>query len=161
MATKTNVPINDKSYYKVYYEAGVDSNGKRVRKQFYGKSKKEAEAKKQAYIEKNNLGIVDKKLFLGSAMKSWLFEVVKLGQIKTSSFARYEGIYSKYFNDSPISHIQISKLESIDIQRYYNKLFKAGKSSNVINNANKLLKQFLNYCVDNSYIVNNPCNGKK
>ncbi|KRU23783.1 phage integrase family protein [Clostridium sporogenes] len=40
-------------------------------------------------------------------------------------------------------------------------LFKSGKSSNIINNLNKLLKQFLNYCVDSGYILKNPCDGKK
>ncbi|WML33184.1 site-specific integrase [Clostridium sp. OS1-26] len=31
----------------------------------------------------------------------------------------------------------------------------------MIKNANKLLKQFLNYCVDCGYILKNPCDGKK
>lgn len=81
--------------------------------------------------------------------------------IKTSSFSRYVGIYSKYFENCPISHLKINDLKPIDIQRYYNSLHKKGISSNVIKNSNKLLKQYLNYAVDCGYIVNNPCSGKK
>ncbi|WP_061293708.1 tyrosine-type recombinase/integrase [Clostridium botulinum] len=162
MAVKTNFKSNGKDYYRITYDIGVDSNGKRIRKQFVGKSKKEAEQKKLDYINKINSGISDTKTrFLGKTMKIWMFEVVKVGQIKPTSFARYEGIFSNYIQKSPIACISLEKLQPIDIQRYYNTLFKSGKSSNIINNLNKLLKQFLNYCVDSGYILKNPCDGKK
>ncbi|MGG7177203.1 tyrosine-type recombinase/integrase [Clostridium paraputrificum] len=57
--------------------------------------------------------------------------------------------------------ISLDKIEPLHVQRYYNYLFKTGKSSNIINNANKLLKQFFNYCVDSGYMLKNPCDGKK
>jgi integrase len=52
-------------------------------------------------------------------------------------------------------------LKSIQIQRYYNKLFDNSISGNVIKNLNKLLKQFLNYAVDEGYLLKNPISGKK
>lgn len=159
---KTNCTINGSSYYRVFLELGKDSNGKRKTKPFYGKNKKEAEMKKQAYINKLNSGlVVDHKLSFSETMRVWLFEVVKVGQIKLSSFTRYEGIYSNYFKNSPFACISIDKITPLMIQRYYNELYEQGKSSNVINNANKLLKQFMNYCVDCGYILKNPCDGKK
>lgn len=162
MAIKTNVKINGKDYYRITLDLGRDADGKRIRKQFIGSSKKEAEQKKQDYLLKANLGIQDKTIFLAQGMRSWLYEVVKMsGNIKTSSFSRYAGIYSKYFENCPISHLKINDLKPIDIQRYYNSLHKKGISSNVIKNSNKLLKQYLNYAVDCGYIVNNPCSGKK
>ena len=161
MAVKTNMKVNGKNYYRITVDIGIDANGKRIRKQFVGKSKKEAEDKKNAYLEKNKAGLVDEKLYLGPTMKTWLYEVVKTGPIKASSFARYAGIYSNYFENSPISSVLLDKIKPIDIQRYYNSLNKDGKSSNVILNANKLLKQFFNYCVDNGYMLTNPCAGKK
>lgn len=162
VAVKTNTKINGKEYYRITYDVGIDSNGKRIRKQFLGKSKKEAEQKKLEYINKINSGIVEtKSMWLGATMKSWLFEVVKMGQIKPASFSKYEGIYRNYFEKSTIACLALDKLKPIDIQRYYNDLFKKGKSSNVIKNANKLLKQFLNYCMDCGYILKNPCDGKK
>lgn len=47
MATKTNTKINGKDYFRVTLDLGYDANGKRIRKQFYGKSKKEAESKER------------------------------------------------------------------------------------------------------------------
>lgn len=162
MPPKVNCKVNGKDYYRIFYDVGIDANGKRIRKQFYGKSQKEAEKKKQEYINKINSGITEtKSIWLAQTMKTWLFEVVKMGQIKPTSFARYEGIFSKYFENSPIACMSLDKIKPLDIQRYYNDLIKQGKSSNVIINANKLLKQFLNYAVDSGYIINNPCSGKK
>ncbi len=162
MAVKTNFTSNGKEYYRITCDVGIDADGKRIRKQFVGKNKKEAEQKKLDYLNKSSMGIQNKTLWFSQAMKSWLFEVVKMsGNIKATSFSRYAGIYAKYFENCPISHISLDKLESIDIQRYYNELHKQGKSSNIINNNNKLLKQFLNYAVDCGYILKNPCSGKR
>ena len=161
MATKTNIKINNKDYYRITIDLGRDSNGKRIRKQFYGKSKREAENKKIKFLEKYNTGITDKKLYIGETMHKWLFEVVKTGNLKDSSFDKYEGIYRNYFKDSPISIMPLDAIQPLDIQMYYNKLFKLGKSSNVIKNAHKLLKQFFQYCEDNNYIDRNPASGKK
>lgn len=162
MAVKTNFTSNGKEYYRITCDVGIDANGKRIRKQFIGKNKKEAEQKKLDYLNKSSMGIQNKTLWFSQAMRSWLFEVVKMsGNIKATSFSRYAGIYAKYFENCPISHISLDKLESIDIQRYYNELHKQGKSSNIINNNNKLLKQFLNYAVDCGYILKNPCSGKR
>lgn len=162
MPAKTNYNVNGKEYYRVSLELGRDSNGKRKTKFFTGKNKKEAEQKKQDFIKKMNSGIIDTKTrWLGETMKVWLFEVIKMGQIKPTSFARYEGIFSNYIETSPIACISLDKLQPISIQRYYNALYKEGKSNSQIKNCNKLLKQFLNYAVDSNYIIKNPCDGKK
>ncbi len=163
MATKTNFTSNGKDYYRITYDIGIDANGKRIRKQFVGKSKKDAENKKLDYINKTSMGLKDtKNMWLAQTLKNWLFEVVKMsGNIKPTTFTRYEGLYRNYIATSSIGAISLDKLESMQIQRYYNKLFKAGKSSYQINYINKFLKQFLNYAVDCGYILKNPCDGKK
>jgi integrase len=157
-----NYKVNGQEYYRVSLEIGRDANGKRKTKFFIGKTYKEANQKKQDYINKTNSGLQDtKNIWLAQTMKTWLYEVVKMGQIKPSSFSRYAGIFSKYFEESPIACISLDKIKPLDIQRYYNELHKNGKSSNVIKNANKLLKQFFNYAIDCGYMLNNPCSGKK
>ncbi len=157
-----NYKVNGKEYYRVSLEIGRDANGKRKTKFFIGKTYKEANQKKQDYINKMNNGLQDtKNIWLAQTMRTWLFEVVKMGQIKPSSFSRYAGIFSKYFESSPIACISLDKIKPLDIQRYYNQLHKDGKSSNVIKNANKLLKQFFNYAIDSGYLLINPCSGKK
>ncbi len=38
MAIKTNFEVSGKEYYRINYDIGMDANGKRIRKQFIGKS---------------------------------------------------------------------------------------------------------------------------
>ena len=143
------------SKYKVYLT--VEENGKKIRKQFYGKTKKDAEKKRDDYLLQQDLK--DKKIFIDT-FKNWLFDIVK-NRVRISSFDKYEGLYRNYILQSPFSFIPVADIRPIDIQKYYNSLFTLGKSSNSIKNANKLLKQFFNYCVDNYYIKDNPVAGKR
>ncbi|WML33185.1 hypothetical protein [Clostridium sp. OS1-26] len=104
VAVKTNTKINGKEYYRITYDVGINANGKRIRKQFLGKSKKEAEQKKLEYINKINSGIVEtKSMWLGATMKSWLFEVVKMGQIKPASFPNMKA-YIETILKNPLLH---------------------------------------------------------
>lgn len=145
------------SKYKVYLDIGKDSDGKRVRKQFYGKTKEEAETKRELYLKQLDHG---NKKYFAETFKKWLYEVVKY-RVKPSSFDKYEGIFRNYFEKCPFYLTPIGNIKPIDVQSYYNSIFISGKSSNAIKNANKLLKQFFNYCVDNDYITKNPVSGKK
>lgn len=163
MATKTNYEKNGSKYFRVTASIGRDSNGKLIRKEFYGKSKKEAEQKKEEYLHgiKSGLNVDYKNVTLNELMHTWLFEVVRISnKIKPSTFQKYEGIYRLYIKDSEISTSKLCDLKTLQIQRYYNKLYGNGKSSNVIKNLNKLLKCFLNYAVDEDYILKNPCSSK-
>ncbi|WP_411679759.1 hypothetical protein [Clostridium thailandense] len=162
MARKTNTEINGSEYYRITATIGRDSNGKLIRKQFYGSSKKEAEDKKNEYLAgiKNGLNTDFKNAILGELMHSWLFEIVRL-KVKPSSFQKYEGIFRNYIKERELYGSKISDLKSMQIQRYYNKLFDNGVSSNVLKNLNKLLKQFLNYAFDEGYFLRNPISGKK
>lgn len=161
MANKTNCIRNGKKYYRLRVDLGRDSNGKRIRKTFYGQSKKDAENKLEKYKNGLNAGLATDydKLTLGNVCKLWLFEKIK-NTVKPSTFERYEGVYRLYVNNSPLYPIRLKDLKSLDIQRYYNDLFNSGKSSSVIRNLNKLLKAFFNYCVNEGYIVRNYCVGK-
>ena len=164
MAVKTNYTKNGADYFRVSAVLGTDSRGKRILKEFYGKSKTEAEAKKKEYLEgiKNGLNIDTKRVFLGELMHTWLFETVRVSdRIKPTTFEKYEGLYRNYIKDSPLYSLKIAELKALQVQRYYNSLSNKGKSRNLIENLNKLLKQFLNYAVDEGYLSKNPCIGKK
>lgn len=169
MAVKTNFQVNGNDYFRVTCSVGIYSNGKRIRKTFYGKSKKEAEKKKNEYLNNIQLGLSTdiSKATLSSTMKTWLFEVVKVSNnIKPTTFERYEGIYRNYIKDAPIASLNISSIKSLQVQRYYNDLYNhkdetKQKSSNQIKTLNRLLKQFFNYAVEEGYILKNPCQGKR
>ena len=162
MATKTNYSKNGKNYYRVTATIGKKADGKPLRKEFYGKSKKEAVKKRDEYLSAINKGLSEdfNKLILNIVIKEWLEQVVKTSS-KPSTYERYEGIYRNYIKNTDIASCLICNIKPLMLQRYYNDLYAAGKSSSVIKNLNKLLKAFFNYCVDNDYILKNPCSGKK
>ncbi|ABS34788.1 tyrosine-type recombinase/integrase [Clostridium botulinum] len=162
MARKTNCTKNGKQYYRVTASIGRDANGKLIRKEFYGASKKEAENKRDEYLNgiKNGLNIDYKNIILGELMHTWLFEIMRV-KVKPSSFERYEGIYRNYIKNSQLFGLKLADLKTIQVQRYYNELYNNGKTSNVIKNLNKLLRTFFNYAVNEGYILKNPCSGSK
>ena len=162
MAVKTNYVKNGKEYYRVTITVGRDINGKLIRKEFYGKTKKEAEAKKEEYLNgiKNGLNADFQDVTLGDLMHTWLFEVVRMSR-KPATFVKYEGHYRNYIKNSELYGMKISLIKSIQIQRYYNKLYQQGKSSKTIKALNNFLKTFFNYAVDEGYLAKNPCTGKK
>lgn len=160
MAVKTNCEINGKKYFRVSATFGKDSNGKYIRKSFYGKSEKDAKKKLDEYKDSIKQGLlVNKNYYLGTIMNTWLFEIAK-PSIKPTTFERYEGIYRNYIKSSPLFSINLKDIRSITIQKYYNDLKKTqNKTPSQIHNLNKLLKRFFNYTVNEGYILRNPCIG--
>ena len=55
MTVKTNYKMNGKEYYRISASFGRNSEGKLIRKYFYGKNKKEAELWKQKTKELKEL----------------------------------------------------------------------------------------------------------
>jgi integrase len=162
MARKINTKINGSEYFRVTATVGRDSNGKAIRKQFYGNGRSDAESKRDEYLNniKNGLNVNYKDMILGDLLQTWLFETVRI-KVKPSSFEKYEGIYRNYLKNSGISGTKIYEIKSLQLQRFYNELYKNGKSGNSIKSLNKLLKTFLNYAVDEGYLMKNPCLGGK
>ncbi|RII32819.1 site-specific integrase [Clostridium chromiireducens] len=162
MAVKTNCVKNGKKYYRLAVTLGRNSEGKLIRKEFYGISKSDAEEKRDIYLNKINSGIKKDfdKLFLGKTINNWLIEVVKLST-KPSTFDRYYGIYKNYIEDTTLSFLKLNDVHPTDMQQYYNNLKKKGKTSSVIFNLNKLLRSFFNYAVLQDYIQKNPCLANK
>ncbi|MDU5724159.1 tyrosine-type recombinase/integrase [Clostridium butyricum] len=164
MAVKTNYAKGKSKYFRVSAVLGKDCNGKKIIKEFYGKSKSEAEEKKNKYLNgvADGLSIDVDNISIGELMRMWLFEIRRVSdKLKPSSFEKYEGVYRNYIEKSPLYSINLKDVKTIQIQRYYNDLHSKGKSKSIIHNVNKLLKQFFFYAVDEGYIIKNPCSGKR
>ena len=156
MATKTNTQINGYNYYRITVDLGINAEGKRIRKQFLGKSKKEAEKKRDEFLNNQKLGITNDKIYLGKAMDDWLWEVVK-NDVKASTFNRQYRTYNKYLKNCILSSYEVKKITTIDIQKYYNSLHKNGSTNATIKMINRVLRKFFNYCIDTDIIIKNPC----
>ena len=158
MAKKTNCTKNGKDYYRISTTIGRSSNGKLIRKEFYGSSKKEAEKKRDEYLNNINQGLdIDyNKKQLSESMILWLNEYVKISN-KPSTYDRYLGIYNNYIDKSILSNKVIENIKPMDIQIFYNSLYKSKKTSSTINTINKVLKSFFTFAFNQGYITNNPC----
>ncbi|MCI8640318.1 MAG: site-specific integrase [Clostridia bacterium] len=160
MAKKTNSKINGKEYYRIRKVIGHKSDGKKILKNFYGESKKEAEQKATEYLNniQNGLVINFDNFTISDLMQSWLFDFLhNSSKIKPSTFQRYEGLYRNYIKDSQISGSKLINIKSIQLQKFYNSLYDKGYSYSQINTLNTFLKVFFNWCIDNDYILKNPC----
>ena len=116
MPRKINYSKNGQDYFRVTTSLGRNSSGKLIRKEFYGKSRKEAEQMKDEYLNniKNGLNVDYKRILLGELMHSWLFEIVRASnKIKPSSFKRYEDIFRNYIANSDVYGIKINSLKAI------------------------------------------------
>ncbi len=160
MAKKTNSKINGKEYYRIRKVIGHTASGKKVLKNFYGESKKDAEQKADEYLNniENGLIIDFENFTIAELMHTWLFDFLhNSSRIKPSTFQRYEGLYRNYIKNSEIAGNKLINVKSIQLQKFYNHLSKDGYSYSQINSLNTFLKVFFNWCIDNDYILKNPC----
>ncbi len=164
MAVKTNYKKNGKEYYRVTATIGKKSNGNSIRKEFYGKNKKEAEQKRDEYLRNiaNGLNTDYKSTKLVPLMELWLFEIIKpSNKVKESTFERYESIFRNYIKTAPFAYYKLNDIKSIMIQKYYNTLFEKGKSSNIIREINLKLNSFFVHAVNQGYMLKNPTEKKR
>lgn len=160
MAKKTNSKINGKEYYRLRKVIGHKENGEKVLKNFYGESKKEAEQKANEYMSNIRNGLIAdfESVTLSVLMHSWLFDFLhNSSKIKPSTFQRYESIYRNYIKNSSIAGNKLIQIKTMQLQKFYNELFRKGYSYSQINTLNTVLKVFFNWCIDNDYILKNPC----
>ena len=159
MAKKTNIEINGKQYYRVTRTIGKKADGTPIRKQFYGTGINEANQKADEYLNDIKNGLISNFEYvnINDAMYTWLFDfLLNSASIKPSTFQRYEGIYRKYIKNSSIAGLRVYTISSLQLQQFYNKLSKDFSYSQ-INTLNTILKIFFNWCIDNGYMLKNPC----
>jgi integrase len=159
MARKTNFEVNGQKYYQLYPVIGKDASGKYIRKKFYGKTKTEAVAKRDAYFNgiKKGLNKDYNKVSVGELLHVWLYEVLRPSEMKPTTFDRYEGLYRNYIKNSWMNSTLLVELRSITVQRFYNEYYEEGKTPKTIGHIHKLLRYFFNYCITEDYLLKNPC----
>ena len=155
---KSNFNVNGHNYYKITRTIGHKGDGTPIKKVFYGKGIKEAEAKAQAYLDKLNNGYINNydKAIVIDLVKYWLYNI-KLLEVKPSTFVAYESTYRNYICSSSFAGLRVSEVKKLHIQEYYNKLFKAGRSTEKIRFINKVLHNFYEFAINEGYANKNPC----
>lgn len=131
-----------------------------VEKEFYGKSKSETEAKKEAYKQdlKNGINHNLDESTVNDAFNFWLINVILPSGIKTSTYETYETIYRLYIKDSALLGIKkVSEVNATTIQQLLNDMNTSGKNYPLLSKTYKLIKRFFNYAIENYAILKNPC----
>ena len=138
---------------------GRDENGKLIRKQFYGKTQKEAKEKLEYFKIQLNLGSLpnDDKITLEQWYYTWLFDY-RIKDLKPKSFQKYEGIYRNYVQDTQLGKMKLKDLRATHIQQYYNKLIDIDKKPiSTVKGVNTRLKPCLSEAEKQGYIQKNYC----
>ena len=156
MAKKTNVIINGKDYYRVTATVGTTPDGERIRKQFYGDSKKQSEMRRDEYLTgiKQGLAVNYEKALFSTAFQSW-FESVLRPSVSLSTYSRYEIDYRHRIAGCVIANMRLIDIRAANIQAYYNKLLER-HSPKTLHAVHKLLHQFFTYCVKSDIITKSP-----
>ena len=144
MANKTNCIINGKEYYRTYKTVGKTmKNGVPVdvRKAFYGKNKSEAEAKYQAYLNRNKSGFTSETI-TGALIQEWIDNVFKMSDRTNSTKHKYIRAYERLFKSSELAGLPINQITALDLQKLYNKHM--GKPS-IVRALHNLLRDFYRY----------------
>jgi len=156
MPKKTNFTANGSNYYRVTATIGKKSDGSPIRKQFYGSSKKEAEAKRDEYIAglKQGLSVGYDKATFGMAFEHWLNHVQR-HSIGLSTYAKYESFHRLHIADCRLAGMRLIDIKAANIQGYYNTLMDKTTVKN-IHQIHKLLKIFFKYCLKADILIKNP-----
>lgn len=162
MAKKTNVEINGKKYFRTSTTEGqpVNSKGKRTPIQFYGSSQKEADEKRDKYLEKLKRGGIGlssmTSSMFGDLFDAWFHQVLKIS-ISQSTIQKYEIIKRLRIEPAPFYYMEIEDINALIMQEYYNLIAK--DSINKAKEMHKLLGAFYRYCEIQGFVLRNVMKG--
>lgn len=139
-----------------YFTAGVDDNGKQIKKYVYGQTKAIVSAKltelsgrikNTAYQE-----IENKKL--SELMTEWLL-VFKKSSVTSRTF---EGIFRNYkLHIEPIiGNMKVYDLDTMAVQKVINNVLDKGYSVDIAKKLKFTINQFCEYAIDSKWILVNP-----
>lgn len=130
-------------------------DGRRNKKHFYGKTKKEAQLKLNEFLKKGDVEEQSNRL-VSELITEWLQDF-KITNLKPTSYDRLECTIKNHILTT-IGDLPINKLEAIDIQKLLNNMNKNGLSYSSIKKVYNALSDFLRYAVNTRLLKNNPIN---
>jgi len=118
--------------------------GKRVRKSFYGKTRREVQLRLVAAQRDLQRGIVptDERITVGEFLDQWLDQVAA-PSVRGSTFAGYEGTVRRHLKPV-LGRIALARLEPRQIQSLLNEKFDSGLSARSVGIIHAVLRQALN-----------------
>ena len=125
MAVKTNFEVNGQEYYRLTKTVGRKFNkaGKIVpeRKQFLGKSKKEAEKKYEEFMAKRRQGKKKEKKYFGIIAEDYIYNfLANDNRLKDRSKDLYIKQWNRYIKPSDLYSMPLDEITATTIQEVYN-----------------------------------------
>ena len=123
-----------------------------VKKEFIGRTKKEAEAKRDRYMEKRKAGVESSNQYFGILADGWIKEFfIPDRNLKDSTKSMYIRYWNKHIKPLDLYSMPLEDVTAKTLQSVYNKLKKSGVPSSTINKINKLMRRFYSYLESESY----------
>lgn len=135
-----------------YYHFRLRHPNLRKPKDLYAKTDTELKQKIKDTIYELDHNVKNNKNTFGDFFCEWLFNI-KFIELKPATKIRYENVYRNYIKGSMIADIKLKELTAKDIQVYYSKLIKKGKSVTLIKALHKLLCPCIRYAYNNDFII--------
>lgn len=142
-------PVRSDGRYKVTLDIGRTPEGKRIQKSFYGKTQREANAKKREYEERLAEGANPERMTVAQWAEQWL------PYSSTNEEARR--LNQRYLNKllPQIGHMQLAEVRQIDIQRFAASL--SSLKQPTVNAARRTACRLFKAAAKNNYIKESPC----
>lgn len=155
MAEKTNCIINGKPYYRLTKTVGrkLNKNGIEVpvKKQFYGKSKKEAEQKFADFMERQKKGISTDKSYFGVVAEHWIDDYLLHDKtLAPATKERYINAWHKWFAIESFYTLELNKITPMNLQHFFNTTSAPLSSQRSIL---KMLRKFCKFLLGENLIV--------
>lgn len=138
--------------YAVYLSLGFDERGKRIRKAFYGKTQKEANAKKKAYLDGQGLSIKEHAT-LEEWVKEWMNVYVKGGAKHKEMLQTIMNGFMNYMGRSK----RIDTIQPRQVQAYAKSI--ADHSKSYVDKARRNIASLFKTAVDNEFCPSDPSEG--
>ena len=117
-----------------------------VKKEFYGRTKKEAEQKYHDYVSKATAGLSTDRLYFGILSEEWISSFFMHDpNLKGSTKAQYLANWNRIIKSAPFYNYPLDSVKPKTIQSHYNNLAAQGVPADSIRLANLLMKRFYKY----------------
>ena len=158
MARKAGTMRKD-GRYEVQKVIGHTIDGKPIRKSFYGKTKGEANAKYDKWVEQQARG---ETLTRTTSLSDWAIKWAEIYKEPNVSSATYKTTYLYAIESYIIPYFRSTKISDIrksDIQKFFRD--NKNKSSAVLKKVKLVLNQIFEDAIDDGLCHINPCRGVK
>lgn len=146
--------INGTKYKVITAVTGhkINSAGNEVaiKKQFYGKTLKEARAKRDEYMKRLESNLDTKTQYFGIVADRWLYNFLAIDDsLAETTRALYINTWNNYLKPTPLYTLPLNQINAGTLQATINKIYKNGCPASALNSIRKTLKRFYKYLVQN------------